>query len=37
MHEFQLVPYRMPVEAGAVLGAMTAYNLVNGVPAISGP
>jgi beta-glucosidase len=37
MHEFQLVPYRMPVEAGAVLGAMTAYNLVNGVPAIIHP
>jgi beta-glucosidase len=37
MHEFHLVPYRMPVEAGAVLAAMTAYNLVNGVPAIIHP
>jgi beta-glucosidase len=37
MHEFHLVSYRMPVEAGAVLGAMTAYNLVNGVPAIIHP
>jgi beta-glucosidase len=32
MHEFNIVSYRMPVAAGAVLGAMTAYNLVNGVP-----
>jgi beta-glucosidase len=37
MHEYHLVPYRMPVAAGAVLGAMTAYNLVNGVPAIVHP
>ncbi|MDA1361321.1 glycoside hydrolase family 3 C-terminal domain-containing protein [Glycomyces luteolus] len=36
-HEYQVVPYRMPVEAGAVLGAMTAYNLVNGVPSIISP
>jgi beta-glucosidase len=37
MHEYHLVPHRMPVAAGAVLGAMTAYNLVNGVPAIIHP
>ncbi|WP_100445274.1 glycoside hydrolase family 3 protein [Glycomyces xiaoerkulensis] len=37
LHEYQAVPYRKPVEAGAVGGAMTAYNLVNGVPAIIGP
>jgi beta-glucosidase len=33
MHEFNVVSYRMPIEAGAVLGAMTSYNLINGVPA----
>jgi beta-glucosidase len=37
LHEYQAVPYRMPVEAGAVMGAMTAYNLVNGVPSIISP
>ncbi|GAB3994862.1 hypothetical protein GCM10029992_10560 [Glycomyces albus] len=37
LNEYQAVPYRKPVEAGAVLGAMTAYNLVNGVPAVIGP
>ncbi|GAB3220436.1 glycoside hydrolase family 3 protein [Glycomyces halotolerans] len=37
LHEYQAVPYREPVEAGAVLGAMTAYNLVNGVPSIINP
>ncbi|GAB3655335.1 glycoside hydrolase family 3 C-terminal domain-containing protein [Glycomyces tarimensis] len=37
LHEYQAVPYRKPVEAGAVLGAMTAYNLVNGVPSIINP
>lgn len=37
LHEYQAVPYRKPVEAGAVLGAMTAYNLVNGVPAVVHP
>lgn len=37
LHEYQAVPYRKPVEAGAVLGAMTAYNLVNGVPSIISP
>ncbi|WP_168801506.1 glycoside hydrolase family 3 protein [Glycomyces buryatensis] len=37
LHEFQAVPYRKPVEAGAVLGAMTSYNLVNGVPSIISP
>jgi len=37
LHEYQVVPYRMPVEAGAVMGAMTAYNLVNGVPSIISP
>lgn len=37
LNEYQAVPYRKPVEAGAVLGAMTAYNLVNGVPSIIGP
>lgn len=36
-HEYQVVPYRMPVEAGAVMGAMTAYNNVNGVPSIISP
>ncbi|MFG3338174.1 glycoside hydrolase family 3 C-terminal domain-containing protein [Glycomyces sp. NPDC048151] len=36
-HEYQVVPYRMPVEAGAVMGAMTAYNNVNGVPSIINP
>lgn len=37
LHEYQVVPYRMPVEAGAVMGAMTAYNNVNGVPSIISP
>ncbi|GAA1661733.1 glycoside hydrolase family 3 protein [Glycomyces endophyticus] len=37
LHEYQAVPYRMPVEAGAVMGAMTAYNNVNGVPSIVSP
>jgi len=37
MHEFNIVSYKMPIVAGAVLGAMTSYNLVNGVPAISHP
>ena len=37
LQEYQAVPYRKPVEAGAVLGAMTAYNLVNGVPSIIAP
>ncbi|MCH7229267.1 glycoside hydrolase family 3 C-terminal domain-containing protein [Glycomyces sp. L485] len=37
LHEYQAFPYRKPVEAGAVLGAMTAYNLVNGVPSIASP
>ncbi|HEU5128775.1 MAG TPA: glycoside hydrolase family 3 C-terminal domain-containing protein [Glycomyces sp.] len=37
LHEYQAVPYRKPVEAGAVLGAMTAYNLVNGVPSVVSP
>ncbi|MCC3764030.1 glycoside hydrolase family 3 C-terminal domain-containing protein [Glycomyces sp. TRM65418] len=37
LHEYQAVPYRKPVEAGAVHGAMTAYNLVNGVPSIISP
>lgn len=37
LHEYQAVPYRMPVEAGAVMGAMTAYNNVNGVPSIISP
>ncbi|WP_026925618.1 glycoside hydrolase family 3 C-terminal domain-containing protein [Glycomyces arizonensis] len=37
LNEYQAVPYRKPVEAGAVLGAMTAYNLVNGVPSIISP
>jgi beta-glucosidase len=36
-HEYQVVPYRMPVEAGAVMGAMTSYNNVNGVPSIINP
>lgn len=37
MHEFNLVSYRMPVQAGAVLGAMVSYNLVNGVPVNVNP
>ncbi|WP_158299730.1 glycoside hydrolase family 3 protein [Glycomyces paridis] len=37
LHEYQAVPYRKPVESGAVLGAMTSYNLVNGVPSIISP
>ncbi|KIF78245.1 hypothetical protein QR77_39580 [Streptomyces sp. 150FB] len=37
MHEFNLVSYRMPVEAGAVLGAMVSYNLINGVPSNVNP
>ncbi|WP_035697505.1 glycoside hydrolase family 3 N-terminal domain-containing protein, partial [Glycomyces tenuis] len=37
LNEYQAVPYRKPVEAGAVLGAMTAYNLVNGVPSVIAP
>jgi beta-glucosidase len=36
-HEYQVMPYRMPIEAGAVLGAMTAYNNVNGIPSIINP
>lgn len=37
LHEYQLVPYRMPVRSGAAAGAMTAYNLVNGIPSIIHP
>ncbi|MFI6345402.1 glycoside hydrolase family 3 C-terminal domain-containing protein [Streptomyces sp. NPDC050560] len=37
LHEFNIVSYRMPVAAGAVLGAMVAYNLVNGVPSNMNP
>lgn len=37
LHEFNVVAYKMPIAAGAVLGAMTAYNLINGVPSIANP
>ncbi|RRR99577.1 glycoside hydrolase family 3 protein [Glycomyces terrestris] len=37
LREYQEVPYRKPVAAGAVHGAMTSYNLVNGVPSIVAP
>lgn len=36
-HEFNSVAYKMPIVAGAVLGVMTAYTLINGVPADIGP
>jgi beta-glucosidase len=32
LHEYDLVAFRGPVEAGAVAGVMPAYNLVNGRP-----
>jgi beta-glucosidase len=37
LHEFNTVSYRMPIAAGAVLGAMVSYNLVNGVPSNMNP
>ncbi|GAA2270218.1 glycoside hydrolase family 3 protein [Glycomyces scopariae] len=37
LREYQEVPYRKPVAAGAVHGAMTSYNLVNGVPSVIAP
>jgi beta-glucosidase len=37
LHEFNIVGYKMPIVAGAVLGAMTAYNLINGVPSNVNP
>lgn len=37
MYEDRLVSYQMPIEADAVNGAMTSYNLINGIPGIIHP
>ena len=37
LHEYDLPPFRAPIEAGAATGVMPAYNLVNGCPAHVSP
>jgi beta-glucosidase len=37
LHEYDLPPFRAPVEAGAATGVMPSYNLVNGRPAHVSP
>jgi beta-glucosidase len=37
LHEYDLPPFREPIEAGAATGVMPAYNLVNGCPAHVSP
>jgi beta-glucosidase len=37
LHEYDLPPFRAPIEAGAATGVMPSYNLVNGRPAHVSP
>ncbi len=37
LHEYDLPPFRMPIEAGAAVAVMASYNLVNGRPAHLSP
>ena len=37
LHEYDLPPFRAPIEAGAATGVMPSYNLVNGHPAHVSP
>ena len=37
LHEYDLVPFKSAIEAGAVTGVMPSYNLVNGRPAHVSP
>ena len=37
LHEYDLPPFRSPIEAGAATGVMPSYNLVNGRPAHVSP
>ncbi|WP_432051023.1 beta-glucosidase [Verrucosispora sp. NA02020] len=37
LHEYELPAFRAPIAAGAALGAMASYNLVDGVPAHLSP
>jgi beta-glucosidase len=37
LHEYDLPPFRGPIEAGAAAGVMPSYNLVNGCPAHVSP
>jgi beta-glucosidase len=37
LHEYDLPPFRGPIEAGAATGVMPSYNLVNGCPAHVSP
>ena len=37
LHEYDLLPFRCPIEAGAATGVMPSYNLVNGRPAHVSP
>ena len=37
LHEYDLPPFREPIEAGAATGVMPSYNLVNGCPAHVSP
>jgi beta-glucosidase len=37
LHEYDLAPFREPIEAGAATGVMPSYNLVNGRPAHVSP
>jgi beta-glucosidase len=37
LHEYDLVPFKAAIEAGAVTGVMPSYNLVNGRPAHVSP
>jgi beta-glucosidase len=37
LHEYDLPPFREPIEAGAATGVMPSYNLVNGRPAHVSP
>ncbi|HEX3515092.1 MAG TPA: glycoside hydrolase family 3 C-terminal domain-containing protein [Trebonia sp.] len=37
LHEYDLVPFRAAIEAGAATGVMPSYNLVNGRPAHVSP
>src|SRR3984885_3659194 len=32
LHEYELLPFRAPIEAGVAIGVMPSYNLVNGRP-----
>jgi beta-glucosidase len=37
LHEYDLPPFRIPIEAGAAVAVMASYNLVNGRPAHLSP